>query len=116
MSKSSFNQYPTTDGTTYSQKDLDPRKINTNTINVVGFKLLAAVITKILLGCSQSIGLYISEDFNLYKNASILTCNGLNFSEGEGAWLALLRDETEFIIRLYDKDNLSTLSHICLKI
>jgi cAMP phosphodiesterase len=74
-----------------------------------------AVIIKICLGCSQSIDLYISEDLNLSKNASILTFDGWYFAEGEKTWLALLPVETEFMIRLLDKYVLTTHCHICLK-
>jgi hypothetical protein len=74
-----------------------------------------AVIMKICMGCSQSTDLYISEDLNLSKNASILTFDGRYFAEDEETWLAMLRVETEFMIRLLDKHVISTHRHICLK-
>jgi hypothetical protein len=64
---------------------LRARKINTNIVNVIGFKLLTAVIMMILLDYYQSIDLNISEDLNLSKNVFFLMCNELNFTDGEGA-------------------------------
>jgi hypothetical protein len=43
-------------------------KINTNAVNVVGFKLHTSVIMEILLDCYQWIGLSISKDLNLSNN------------------------------------------------
>lgn len=88
-------------------------KINTHAVNVDGFKLLTEVIVKTfgLLPVDRSLTpqrtwifrrtlfFYVQWTEFLWRRRGLL-CWGV---------------ETEFMISLYDKDDLSTHSHICLK-